>query len=80
MAKVSGTASLGVRIGLAHKKQFGSHDGATPFYAMTIEREGLSDNLSDEELADKAEDLMAICRKRVEKKINPDIADLQKPE
>lgn len=78
MAKVRAEAALSMRIGLAHKKGFGSHDGATPHHSVSIERENLSDDLTDEELAEKAEALHGICRRIVEKKINADREDLQK--
>lgn len=79
MAKVSGSASLTIRIGLGHKKQFTQYDHASPFYAMTIEKE-VDDTYSDEALADMSERLSEICRERVEKKIQNDVKDLQSKE
>lgn len=79
MAKVSGTASLGMRVGLGHKKGFTSYDSASPFHSITIERE-LDESLTDEQLVEKAEELNVMARKLVEKKINEDIRDLQKDE
>lgn len=77
MAKVSGTASLGMKIGLGHKKGFSTYDNASPFHAITIERE-LDESLTDEELVEKADELNKLARKLVEKKINDDIKDIQK--
>lgn len=74
-AKVGASAALSMRIGLAHKKGFGSHDGATPHHEIALERT-VDDSLTDEELAAKAEELHAICRSIVEKKINEDKSDL----
>lgn len=78
MAKVSAAASLGIKINLEHKKAFNRGDYANPFYSMSIERE-VDSTLTDEELADKAEELAQICRERVERRINKDIQDLQNP-
>lgn len=78
MARVSGTASLGVRRSLGHKKGWGSHDGASPHYSMTIERDDLSNDLTDEQLSEKAEELTKIAQKRVEKLIADDLTDLNK--
>lgn len=77
MARVSGTASLGMKISLGHKKGYDKYDNASPHHSITIERE-VSNDLSDEELAEKADELNSICRKLVEKKINADIKDLNK--
>lgn len=66
-----------MRIGLAHKKGFSSHDGATPFHQVGIERE-VSEDLSDDQLGEKANELRTICRRIVEKAIAEDRADLQK--
>lgn len=77
MAKVSGTASIGARVGVGHKKGFHSHDSVNPFFSMSFDRE-VSNDLSDEELADKAEEIISICRKRVETKMRTDIEDLQR--
>lgn len=78
MAKVSGSASLGIKMNLEHKKGFNRGDYANPFYSMTIERE-VSNDLTDEELANKCEELAQIARVRVEKRINADIKDLGTP-
>lgn len=76
MAKVSGTASLTIKVGLGHKKQFTQYDSASPFYSMTLEKE-VPEGLSEETMADISERLTEICRERVEKKIQNDLKDLQ---
>lgn len=77
MARVSATASLSARVGTGHKKDWGSHDGVTPNHSITLERGNLSDELSDEDLADKAKELHTLARGIVEKLINEDIRDLR---
>lgn len=80
MARVSGTASLGMKMSLKHKKGYDKYDNASPHYSITIEREGLSDDLSDEELGEKAAELATMARQRVEKKISAEIKELNKVE
>lgn len=79
MARVAATASLGMKVSLGNKKGFSAYDNASPHHSITIER-SVSDELSDEELVSLADRLHAQARKLVEKKINDDIKDLQKPE
>lgn len=76
MARVSATASLGLRIGLGGKKGFHSHDAASPHHSFTIERE-LSDDLSDEELAAKAQELHRIAEKKVTDKMNEEVTKIK---
>lgn len=76
-AEVTAAASLSMRIGVGHKKGFGSHDGITPYHEVRIKRT-VSDDLTDEEMVEKAEEIHKLCRKLVEKKIADDRADLQK--
>lgn len=77
MARISGTASLGMKVSVAHKKAFEKFDNASPHHSITIERT-VDESLSDEELAEKASELNDIARKIVERKINVDLKDLQK--
>lgn len=76
MARVSATASLGIRRTLGHKKGWGSHDAASPHHSFTIERE-FSEELTDEELETKALGLNAICEKMVQNKINDEIKRIE---
>lgn len=76
MARASATASLGLRIGLGGKKGFHSHDAASPHHSFTLERE-LSEELSDEELAQKAQELHAICEKMVEAEMNAEVKKIK---
>lgn len=75
MSKVSATASLGIKKGLGHKKGFNQYDNASPHHSITIERQ-YDDNLTDEELVEKADQLHAKARALVEKKIQADMKDI----
>lgn len=77
MAKVSATSSLGLKVSLSHKKGFGTYDNASPHHSISIERE-VSDDLTDEELVEKASELNAKCRKLVEDKMGRDLKELRK--
>lgn len=77
MARVAGTASLGMKVSLGHKKAFTQYDSASPHHSITIERT-VDDSLTDDELAEKASELNVMARKLVEKKINDDLKDIQK--
>lgn len=81
MARVSATASLGMKLSLGAKKGLGftQYDSTSPHHSISIERE-LPESLSDQELSDKAEELHTIARKLVEKKINVDIREAKKAE
>lgn len=76
MAKISATASLGMKVSLANKAGFGQYDNASPHHSITIERE-VADDLRDIDLVDKAEELHKLARALVEKKINTDLKELQ---
>lgn len=76
MARASATASLGLRIGLAGKKGFASHDAASPHHSFTLERE-LSESLTDEELAERAKELHTICEKMVTQQMNDEIEKIK---
>lgn len=80
MAKISGTASLGIKKSLGHKKGWTQYDNSSPHYSMTIEREGLSDDLTNEELLEKAAELQDLCQKQVEKKISDDLKEINEVE
>lgn len=69
MAKVSATASMGIRIGTGHKKGFMSHDAVSPHHSITIEREVPEG--TDEELTQRAMKLHA----QAEARVNALIAD-----
>lgn len=77
MARVAATASLGLKVGLGHKKAFTQYDSASPHHSVTIERQ-VDDSLSDEQLAEKAEELNKLARELVEKKVNKDLVEIQK--
>lgn len=77
MAKVTGSASLGMKLGLGHKKSHDKYDNANPHHSVTIERT-YPDDLTDEQLIEKAESLHKLCRNLVEKKMQSDIKDAQK--
>lgn len=79
MARISGTSSLGIKKTLGHKKGFTQYDSVSPHYSMTIDRE-VSNDLSDEELAEKAQELVDICRARVETKIQNDLKEANEVE
>lgn len=74
MARVSGTASLGLRVGLGHKEGYTQYDSTSPHHSITIERE-VSDDLTDEELVVKATELNGLARSVVEREINKDLKD-----
>lgn len=76
MARASATASLGMKISLEGKPGFGRYDNASPHHSITIDRE-FDNDLSDEELLEKAEELHTLARKLVEKKINEDVKELK---
>lgn len=67
MAKVSVTASLNTKL-----KFFSDFENINPFAAITIERE-FSDETTDEELLEYANETYDKARKVVEAKINSDI-------
>lgn len=77
MARVSATASLGMKVSLGHKKAFTQYDNASPHHSFTIER-AVADDLDDELLAAKAAECHDIARKLVEKKLNEDLSEIQK--
>lgn len=77
MAKVGAGAQIAMRIGLAHKKGFGSHDGATPHHQFYFERD-LPETVSDDQMVETAENLHTLARRLAEKKINEDKTDLQR--
>lgn len=66
MSEVSGTASLGMKIGMF-----------SPHHSITIKRT-VADDLTDEELVAKADQVHELARKLVEKKINQDVQDHKK--
>lgn len=76
MAKVSATASVGIRVGLGGKKGFTSYDSISPHHSFSIERE-LSESLSDEELAEKQEELYRICEAKVTTKMNAELRKIK---
>lgn len=78
-AKVSGTASLGIKKSLGHKKGFTQYDNVSPQFSMTIQRE-VSGDLTDEQLLEKAEELTDLCRERIEKKISDELKEANKVE
>lgn len=77
MARISAKAAISTRVGIGHKKGAGSHDGISPGNELGIERD-VSDDLTDEELADRAEQMYLLLRKRSEKYLNEDLKDLRK--
>lgn len=79
MARVSATSSLGVKVSLGNKKGFSQYDNASPHHSITIER-SLPDELTNDELVEKAEELHGLARKLVEKKVNEDIKEAQSPQ
>lgn len=80
MARISATASLGMKISLATKKKLGftTYDSTSPHHSITIERE-VSEDLTDAELVTKAEELHTLSRKLVERKMNADIKEAMSP-
>lgn len=81
MARVSATASLGMKLSLGTKKKLGftTYDSTSPHHSITIER-NVTDELTDEELVERAEELHKMARKLVEQKINQDIKEARKPD
>lgn len=77
MAEVGATASLSARVGMSHKKGWGSHDGMTPHHSITIKRE-VSNDSSDDDLVGEADKLWHLARKLCEQKMSDDIKDLKK--
>lgn len=71
-SRVSGTASLGMKISLGNKKGFTQYDHAAPHYSITFERT-YEDSLSDDELVLQGDHLSKLARTLVEKKINEDV-------
>lgn len=67
MAKVSATASMGVKL-----KQFSDFENVNPHASISVERE-LPNDLSDEQLIDQAKILYKQCRKYVETEIGKDV-------
>lgn len=78
MARVSATASLGLKLNLAAKREWGNYDNVTPHHSLTIERT-YPDELTEEELVEKGQALHAKCRKFVETKAAQDMKDAKKP-
>lgn len=76
MTKVSATASLGMKVSLGGKKGFSNYDNASPHHSISIERT-VSDDLSDAEMVQKAEECHKLARALVEKKINEDLKELR---
>lgn len=76
MARVAATASLGMKIGLGGKQGFTQYDSASPHHSITIER-NLPEELTDEQLVERADELHKLGRKLVEKKINEDIKEVK---
>jgi hypothetical protein len=76
MARVSATASLGMKLSLGTKKKLGfsEYDNTNPHHSITIERH-VDDQLTDEQLVERAEELHTLARKLVEKKVNLDIKE-----
>jgi len=77
MAEVAATASLSARVGVGHKKGWGSHDGITPHHSITLKRE-VPETLTDDELVHRAEELWNLARKLCEQKTQKDIQELKK--
>ncbi len=76
MARVSSTASLGLKLGLGHKKGYTQYDSASPHHSVTIERE-VDETLTNDELVEKADEINDLARKLVEKKMNKDAKEIQ---
>lgn len=76
MARVSATASLGMKLGLGHKPGHTTYDNASPHHSFTVERE-YDESLTDEELAEKASGLHKLARKLVEDRIQADIKEIR---
>lgn len=76
MARISATASLGLRVGLGGKQKFQSHDAASPHHSLTIERE-VSDAHTDEELLEKAEKLHSQCEARVNQYMDTELKKIR---
>lgn len=72
MARVSATASLGVRKGLGGKVGWGSHDAASPHHSLTIERE-VDNDLSDDQLVEKALEMHGKVEKAVSSIMNTEM-------
>lgn len=75
--EVSATASLSARVGVGHKKGWGSHDGVTPHHSITIKRE-IPSSYTDEQAVQEADKLWHLARKLAEAKMSEDIVDLKK--
>lgn len=79
MARVSATASLGIKVSLQAVKQFDKFDNTSPHHSITIERQ-VSDDLTDQQLVDKAKQLHKLAEGIVKDKINEELKILGKPE
>lgn len=77
MPEVTATASLSARVGVGHKKGWGSHDGITPHHSITLKRE-LPNHTSDEGLIAEADKLWNLARKLCEEKMQLDVKELKK--
>lgn len=79
MAKVSATASMGIRIGVGHKKGFGSHDAVSPHHSITIERQ-VDDELTDEQIMYRGMQLHGQAEARVNKLISEELRKVREME
>lgn len=79
MARVSATASLGIKKSLGHKKGWGTYDNVSPHHSITFER-NYPDDLTDEELVAKGNSLHKLARTMVEARIAEDVREANKPE
>lgn len=77
MARVSATASLGVRKGLGGKQGWGSHDAASPHHSLTIERDGYSNDLSDDALVAHAVEMHAKVEKAISGMMNNEMQKIK---
>lgn len=79
MAEVTAGASLGVKLNLAAKKEWGNYDNVNAHHTLSITR-NYDECLSDEEILEKGKILHAQVRKFVEQKVAQDFKDAKRAE
>lgn len=73
MAKVTSTASVGVKLDMRNLPNHVQFDRVESMHIISIERGGLDDNLTDEQLAQKADKLHEASLKLVKSRVQADI-------